>query len=215
MPNGELTKYISSARSQNINDDTIKAKLIESGWPEKEVSAAFSPPSTSAVNMPLPPPVLHFGMWVAFQYIILFITLYIWATCFGGILHYAVDQNFKDKIDTLSYSYGTLLGLSFMPGYLAGLIVSYPIFAALFLILKKQTLEKPGMKNLKIRKILIYLTLVITFLIMIGHLITTLYGFFSAASTLKSLMHFLVTLLVAGSIFTYFLVEVWEDRKGQ
>lgn len=211
MPNQDLVKYITSLRNQNVNDQLIKEKLIESGWPENEILSALVPQST--INN-IPPPVPHFGMWVAFQYIILFITLYIWATCFGGILHYAVDQNIKDPIDNLSYSFGSRLGSIIMPGYLAGLIVSFPIFAALFLILKKQAKEKPGVKNLRVRKVLIYLTLIGTFLVMIGHLISTIYGFLSAATTLRSLMHLLVTLLVAGSIFIYFLMEVWGDRKN-
>lgn len=210
MPSEDLIKYISSLRANSVSDQTIKERLVGSGWPEKDVVIALAP-VTMATELP-PPPVPHFGMWVAFEYIILFITLYLWSTCFGGILHYAVDQNIKDSIDNLSHSSAS--ASSVMPGYLAGIIVSFPIFAVLFLILKKQSLEKPGVKNLKTRKILIYLTLIGTFLLMLGHIIFTVWGFLLAATALKSFAHLLVTLLVAGSIFGYFFIEVWGDRKN-
>lgn len=209
MPNPDLISYISSLRSKNINDQVIKEKLIGSGWPENEILVALSPQNT--VNDVPPPPVPHFGMWVAFEYIILFITLYIWATSFGGILHYAVDKNIKDPIDNLSFSSSLNIVI---PGYLSGLIVAFPIFAVLFLILKRQVREKPAVKNLRARKVLIYLTLLGTFLLMIGHILTTVWGFLSAATTLKSFMHLLVTLVVAGSIFIYFLIEVRGDRNN-
>lgn len=210
MPNPDLISYISSLRSKNINNQIIKEKLVGSGWPENEILAALSPQNT--VNDVPPPPVPHFGMWVAFEYIILFITLYIWATSFGGILHYAVDKNIKDPIDNLSFYSSLSTGI--MTGYLSGLIVAFPIFAVLFLILKRQVREKPAVKNLRVRKVLIYLTLLGTFLLMIGHIIITFWGFLSAATTLRSFMHLLVTLVVAGSIFIYFLIEVWGDRKN-
>lgn len=160
---------------------------------------------------PLKPQPSHFSMWVGFLYIILFISLYISFTSFGGILHYAVSKYFEDPVEQSAYS---LLNIdkTLLKMYIAGIIVSYPIFAILFIVLKKQIFKNPAVKNLSVRKLFIYITLVITFLIMIGHLTLTLYGFLSGNSTIASFMHFLVTFTVAGSIFVYFLLEILEDR---
>lgn len=168
---------------------------------------------TETLN-PIKPQPPHFSMWIGFLYIILFISLYISFTSFGGILHYAVNQYFKDPIEQSAYS---LLNIdkTLLKMYIAGIIVSYPIFAILFIILKKQIFKNPAVKNLTVRKLLIYITLIITFLIMIGHLTMTLYGFLSGKSTIASFMHFLVTFSVAGSIFIYFLLEIFEDRHSQ
>lgn len=217
MVNPDLAKYINTLRSQRIDNETIRQKLLGAGWPENEIlELLMAPPALVNIELP-PPPKPHFGMWVAFKYIILFITLYIWATAFGGILHYAVDQTIKDKIDNVYsnvYSTGSRARSYVMPFYLSGIIVAFPIFAVLFLTLKKQILEKPAVKQLRTRKILIYLTLIGTFLIMIGHLLATIYQFLMAATTLRSFMHLMVTFLVAGSIFLYFLIEVWGDRDN-
>ena len=211
MADSKLSNYIASARSGGAKDDQIKAELLKSGWPESEVSLAFTPSQDSAINLP-PPPVPHFGMWVAFEYIVLFITLYVSAMSLGGILNFAVDKSLPDRLNqSLSYSLG--LGQLLLQGFLAGIIVCYPIFILLFIILRKQLIANQAIRNLRARKLLIYLTLLVTFLIMIGNIISVVFGFLSGNATTNSLAHFGVTVTIAGSIFLYLLLEVREDRK--
>ena len=212
MPNPDLEKYIISAKEQKVPDQEIKTQLVKSGWSESDVNEALAPKPTNNVNLP-PPPVPHFGMWVTFQYVILFISLYVSATALGGILHNAVTRFISDPLDETRY-YSSGFDDFMLRGYLGAIIVAFPIFAFLFVVLKKQAIEKSGVRNLRARKILIYLTLVGTFIIMIGHLIGTVYGFLGGSVTTRSLAHLGVTFLVAGSIFFYLLNEVREDRKS-
>lgn len=213
MPNSELEKYVATSRENKISDDIIKEQLVKSGWNEDDVTAALTPAASTVPNTP-PPPVPQFGMWVAFQYVILFISLYISASALAGILHIGVDNSIPDALSNSSGSgYSTSVNDFLMKAYLACLIVGFPIFAALFIILKRQMLHIPAVRNLRTRKILIYLTLVGTFLLMIGHLIMTIFGFLGGSVTTRSIAHFGITLLVAGSIFVYLLLEVREDRK--
>lgn len=212
MPNPDLEKYIADARTQNATNDQIKQQLVRSGWAESDVAAALTPQPLETPNLP-PPPVPRLGMWVAFQYIILFISLYLSATAVGGILHTVVDNLFKDRLN--QFDYGSTINNYLLNFYLAFLIVGFPIFAWLFIVLKKQVIQKPAIKNLTARKILIYITLVGTFLIMVGHLIGTLLGFLNGTIALSSIFHLGVTFLVAGSIFVYLLLAVKEDRKAE
>lgn len=211
MPNPELVKYIASARQQNISDDSIKNELIKQSWPQQDVLEALSPSSAPVPTIPAPP-VPHFGMWVAFQYIILFITLYISASCFAGILHFAADKHISDTLDNINFSKSEFASTILM-GYIAGIVVSYPIFAFLFIRLKQQTIQKPGVRNFRTRKLLMYITLVGTFLLMMGNLIMIIYSFLMGTATTRAFAHFVITVLVAGSIFGYLLHEVREDRK--
>ncbi len=212
MANSDLLKYIEAARAQKVPDETTKAQLIKSGWSEHDVTDALTPSSASGPSLP-PPPVPQFGMWVSFQYIILFICLYVWATSFGGILHHGVDKLIKDELDNTSLNYYGSVDDWLLKTYIAGISVAFPIFALLFIVLKRQLLNKPAVKNLRARKILIYLTLVGTFLIMLGHVIMTIFNFLGGNTSMRSLGHLGVTFLVAGSIFVYLLNEVREDRK--
>lgn len=211
MANLELERYISEAKTKGVPLDIIKTELVKHGWLEVEVLEALNPPQ-AGISLP-PPPVPRFGMWVSFQYIILFICLYISATSLGGIMHIWVDRLIKDDITRTISGYSSSFNDYLLKGYIAGIIVAFPIFAILFFLLKKQLLAKPAVRNLKARKVLIYITLVSTFLIMVGHLISTIFGFLGGDTTLRSSAHLGVTFLVAGSIFVYLLNEVREDRK--
>lgn len=42
MANQDLVKFIKKARQRGFDDHDIRTPLIEKGWPEKEVEAAFS-----------------------------------------------------------------------------------------------------------------------------------------------------------------------------
>jgi len=212
MPNIELEKYIKAAQSQGATNEVIKDQLVKSGWAETDVINALTPTSPEGnINLP-PPPVPHFGMWITFQYIILYISLYMSATALGGILHHGVNQLFQDPLETSRYSSG--FENVFLNFYIASIVVGFPIFAFLFIILKRQVEQKPAVRNIKARKILIYITLVGTFLIMIGHLIGTIIGLLGGNLTIQSFAHLGVTFFVAGSIFFYLLNEVREDRKN-
>jgi hypothetical protein len=162
MPNSDLLKYISTLKSKNIAETEIKNKLIKAGWAEKEVNEALQPTKISEPDLP-PPPVPHFGMWVAFEYIIMFICLYISFTSLAGLMDHAVNQIFPDNLDSTTY-YSSSSDDFWLKGFISGIVVAFPIFAALFITLKKQAYQKPIVKNLKVRKVLIYITLVITFL---------------------------------------------------
>lgn len=212
MASSDLDNYIKTAKGQGIPDDKIKETLVKSGWSEVEVDEALSIKDSTGEHLP-PPPVPHFGMWVAFQYVILFVSLYISSLAFAGVAHYTVNKLIPDTLERATYYFSENDYL--LRWYLASLIVAFPIFAAMFLILKRQTINKPMIKNIRARKQLIYITLTVTFLIMVIDLIKTIYDFLNGAVTTRSLANFVVTVIISGSIFLYFLFEVREDRKGK
>lgn len=207
-----LLEYITQARNHKIGDEQIKQALTNLGWPQSEVTAAFSQTAHDDTQLPMPPlpPTLvtHVGMWVGFLYILFFISLYILATAIGALFHNFVDTIIPNHIDSEFYENAT-----FTRGYIAALIVSYPIFLILALTLKKQLAKQPLVRNLRSRKLLIYLTLIGTFLIMLGHVIITIYEFLNGSLSTNALAHLAITFVIAGAIFAYFINEVKYDRK--
>lgn len=210
MPNQEIIDYVTHARRQNVTDEAIQDALFKSGWPRDEVMEVFAPKPQEYTAPPVPiAPVAHIGMWVGFLYILYFISLYVLATSVGGLLHGWVDKLIPDPANVS----GNASWLDFMiPVYVAALIVSYPVFAGLAIMLKKQAVKNLAVKNLRSRKILIYITLVGTFVLMISDIIKTLYFFLTGAFSLNALAHLGVTFLVSGYIFYYFLTEVRTDK---
>lgn len=210
MSNKELDNYITTLREKNVPDQQIKDTLVKTGWAAEQVDKALTPKETSTETLP-PPPAPRFGMWLAFHYIILFISLYVVALALGQTLHYIVNESIPDALDAASYSsyyMGTIVRW-----YLAALLVVFPVFAFLFLLAKRQILKNPGIRNFQVRKVLIYITLVITFIIMIWKLVQTVYGFLGGEISTRFVLHFLITFVISASIFFYLLNEVREDRK--
>lgn len=212
MPSSDLISYIQAARAKKISDIEIKDQLMKAGWEVSKVDQALNPQINTDSSL-IPPPVPHVGMWVSFQYILLFISLYIWTISLGGIGYHAADRFVKDPLDQ---SFSSIGGLDnpVMKGYLAAIIVSYPIFVILFLKLKKLTIVKPYTKSLGSRKLLFYLTLIIAFLILISQLISIIYGVLDGNLHARSIAHFVIIISIAGSVFIYLLHDVREDRKS-
>ncbi|MDZ7587284.1 MAG: DUF5671 domain-containing protein [Patescibacteria group bacterium] len=213
MPNSDLIDYIAKLRSTNVSDETIKAELIKNGWQESEIKTALAPASQTIQTILPPPPIPRFSMWISFQYVLLFITLWIWSTSLGGIWHYAINKHISDNVMTSSYGYMRSINTTLLQGYLAAIIISYPFFVILFIALNNQMKLIPGIRNIKTRKFFIYLTLVANFLYMIAQLITTTVGFLGAMSSTRTLPHLLVNLIIPGTICFYLLKAVNEDRR--
>ncbi len=205
----ELTTYITNAREKNVTDEEIKNHLISAGWQPEQVAQALS----QQTDLPVPPPppsIAHVGMWTGFLYILFFVSLYVLATSVTGIFHIWIDKAIPS---TQTTSFFTFESSSITRGYIAAIIVSYPLFLALSFALKRQMLKQPAVKNIRSRKILIYITLIGTFLIMLGDIIATSYAFLAGTVTDNVIRHLLVTFLIAGSIFYYFILEVKNDRN--
>lgn len=207
-----LKTYIENARAKNISDDQIQAALLTAGWKQEQVMAALSQKTANPLLAP-PPPVPHIGMWTGFLYILFFISLYVLATSISGILHQWVDTVIPDTKGSIN-EYARGLTTYIIQGFVAAIIVSYPIFLILALILKRQIAKTPAVKNIRSRKLLIYMTLIGTFLIMISHIIAIIYSFLGGTLTNNALAHLGITFLIAGSIFWYFIEEVKHDRKN-
>lgn len=215
MPSS-LESYIQAAREKNKSDESIKQTLVAAGWDEQQVNKALGikdddlpppPPPNGKVTKEIP----HVGMWTGFLYILFFISLYVLATAIGILFHNWVDADIPDVANLSMTRYTDDNAL--VRGAIAAVVVSYPIFLTLALILKKQLAKQPLVRNLRSRKILIYITLIGTFLIMLGHVIATIYGFLGGTLTANSVGHLGVTFLIAGAIFAYFINEVKNDRK--
>ncbi len=154
-------------------------------------------------------------MWDAFEHILMFISLYVMATSIALTLYFFADKWFPGVTAESYYRSSSWndLKLNLLRGYLAALIVSFPLFAYFFLHITKRTMLNPAMRSIKSRKTLIYITLIVAFIIMLVNIVSTVYNLLSGNITLNFVLHLLITLSVTGVIFVYYLYQVREDRK--
>lgn len=160
------------------------------------------------------------GMWVGFIHVVFFISLYFLATSSANILHEAVNRFVKDplELETATRSYLGLFGIGSFKDYwlrynLAALIVSFPIFISLFVYIERLISSNKGIADIRIRHLLIYISLVGTFLFFNYALIKVLYAFLDGSLNTRSILHMLVTVSISLIIFVYYLFAVKGDRK--
>lgn len=213
MATEELKQYIIKQREKHVPDDVIRKTLSDTGWDQRSIAEGFLVINPDD-DVPRPDIREHFGMWVGFLYVLFFISLYVFATSVGIIGHRFIDRAVVDPLIMSQYGDSLNYDKWIVNGALSALIVSYPIFAVLLYILGKQSVMHPQIKQLRIRKQLMYITLVVTFVIMISSLIGTLYNFIQGGQmTINILGHLMVTLFIAGSIFAILLTILIEDKK--
>lgn len=199
--------------------------------PEVQSSAIDDPrlptisTGTATVQSPLPVSSMktevleipQFGMWVGFLYIIYFIALYVWATSFGNILHEIVNRYVKDalELEEARRSFFGFWGTEYVIKWsLAALVIFYPVFVFVHLLTVRLVNNRPETINIRVRKILIYITLIGTFLISSYQLVKFVYSFLDGTITFKTFVHFGVTLGIAGIIFIYYFFQVRKDKNS-
>jgi hypothetical protein len=216
----ELDLYVKKAREHNVLEADMKRDLRSAGWLDRDIDTAIR--ENPMVKPPAPPDgylgipknnlssVSSPTMWDAFEHILMFISLYVLAVAFALTLHLYVDR-FVPGIPE-SYRMPNNYDLGLLRGYLAALIVSFPLFAFFFLRIIGRTLKNPLIRAIPARKFLIYATLVVTFIIVTGSIINIIYTFLNGNVTLNFFLHFLITSGVSGIVFAYYLQQVKEDR---
>jgi hypothetical protein len=221
--NTALKQYIQKARSKGRSDDEIKHDMIEGGWDPRLVDAGIKGDDDLVVPPPPAPagsakllqqqPTAQQYTSRGLEYVILFIALAVSALSLGSILNSTVNNVYGggDSVPQVA-SFAT-----------AALVVSLPIFALLFLRLKRAEARDPELLRNHFPKRSMTMLLIITFLIGIGNIIYFVYsiitngtssdsynwlGSQSATDILGNFMHLLVTLVIAGSIFAYYWREL-------
>ncbi len=220
MSTSTLLEYINNAKIHGLSDNQIQENLKKAGWIDSDISSAFgggfdpNTVPTPAFLPPSPPKNTISSIWDTFEHILLFISLYVLYTSLALTLHFFIDKYIiSANANPYGYAAQSSYGLVLLRGYLAALIVSCPLFSFFFLRVTKRTILHPEIRNLSSRKTLIYLTLVITFLVLLINIISIIFNFLNGNVSLNFVAHFITTITLSAFIFMYYLKEVKEDRK--
>lgn len=228
--------FIKSKRDAGLGDDEIRSKLLTGGWSESEVSAAFSsldndiplPPSQQEAIPPAPAQtvapqaqpvaVVQQLSTRGVEYGIMFYSLGFGAIALGGLLHSLIDLNMRPRNDSGAFYGGEMLAVQ---GIIA--LVTIPIFLFMFLRLKHAEQNDASLHQDTSRRSFIQKTLIIAFIwgiwafaynayqLVTGADSFTAYGnteFDQGTFVMARILHMLITLAIAGGIFTFF----WRDE---
>src|SRR3989344_375369 len=145
-----------------------------------------------------------------FLYLLSIITLIASAISFGILVFQYINVYFPDLLNDYYFSpsnyYGTIRQA------LATLIVIFPVYIWVTRFLKKDVDENPEKRDLKIRKWLLYLTVFVAALVIIGDLVTLINTFLNGELTTRFILKVLAIIFIAGSVFSHYYFELRELR---
>lgn len=121
-----------------------------------------------------------------------------------------INRVFPDIINNYYYS-GFSSSMRFS---IASLIILFPLYLYLNNYLHKQYEKQPEKKELKIRKWLIYFTLFVSAITLVGDLVYSVYSLLDGELSARFWSKALVVLLAAGAVFYYYLYDLKKGEKA-
>ncbi|OGN01230.1 MAG: hypothetical protein A3G51_01005 [Candidatus Yanofskybacteria bacterium RIFCSPLOWO2_12_FULL_43_11b] len=149
-----------------------------------------------------------------FLYLLSIITLVASTISFGVLVFQYINIYFPDII----YDYYVSASSYFSPirQSLATLIVIFPVYFFVLRFLAKDVDENPEKRDLKIRKWLLYFTVFVAALVIIGDLVALINTYLNGELTTRFILKVLTIFFIAGSVFSYYFSELRELRtKGK
>src|SRR3990167_10485682 len=151
-----------------------------------------------------------------FLYLLSIVTLVASAVSFGILVFQYINVYFPDLINDYYYSASNFYGT--IRQALATLIVIFPVYIWVSRFLKKDIEENPEKRELKIRKWLLYLTVFVAALVIIGDLVVLINTFLEGELTIRFVLKVMAIFFIAGSVFSNYYFELRElkakPKKG-
>lgn len=145
-----------------------------------------------------------------FLHLLATITLYWSAVSFITILWQFINRFLPDA-DRVNYQYY----LGPMRFAVASLIIVFPVYILVSWYLNRNYLRNSEIREMKLRKWLIYFTLFVAALVIIGDLVRVILVFLEGDMTSRFILKALSVIFVAGAIFGYYLDDVKRDAPSR
>jgi len=209
----EVLSFITAAKEKGASDEAIVGMLESEGWPRPEIWRVLTRyyETLSGVKAPVgrksTTPAKD-----AFFYLLSFATLATWTLSVGSICFILIENWIPDPLAMHNYSTPML---SQMPGELAAVIVTFPIYLLVMRVILSETRRAPEKLDSGVRKWLTYLALLIAAGVMIGDVITFLTFFLKGELTTRFLAKVAVTLAISGGVFWYYFGSLREAARGK
>lgn len=154
-------------------------------------------------------PYVEESMWSAFQNILTFISL----AFFAGSLHALWSIFVNHWLPINENLYARFVSSYLLNSSIATLLVSAPLFVFLFISTNRKYSQQPELKKTRGKKTLNYIILIVTFIILIVRTVNAINTALNDAFTLNFGFNLLITFVVCGFIFSYYLYEVRIEKQ--
>lgn len=143
-----------------------------------------------------------------FLYLGIAISLIVSITNFLQVIFAAVDRKFVDILQATAYVDSTASDVRFA---IASLVVMFPIYVALSWYVSRDIAKFLYKQDIFIRKVMIYCTLFITVLTLIGTLVSVIYNYLGGDLSVSFGLKAVSVFVVALALFAYYYYSLRRD----
>ena len=140
-----------------------------------------------------------------FMYLLNTITLYISASSFLSLVFDYINFAFPDKLNPY-YDPGSSIRWT-----LSLFIIIFGVFLWTSRFIERDLAGNPYKNDLKIRRWLIYLTIFLAALLIIGDLVALIYNFLGGDLTMPFILKIISVLIIGGVVFWYYLYDLKKN----
>ena len=147
-----------------------------------------------------------------FLHLLSIVALYVGAISFLVIIFQYVNLAFPDLLEQ-GYYFNSDGAYRAIRWAIASLIVIFPVYVFTTRFLNGEYAKEPEKRELRVRKWLLYFTLFVAALTIIGDLVRLIFNFLEGEITVRFLLKVLAVLFVAGSVFYYYLQDLRKNTS--
>jgi len=203
----QLESFVKEALQAGRKKSDIAEVLESAGWPKPQINNALDAFADDTYPVPVPKPRPSLSARDAFLYLVMFSTLYYGALNLGNLLFVFIDRAFPDPAYAHDY-HGDSQRWS-----TAAIIIAFPVFLFMARYIGKQIKRNPFKRLSPARRWLTYITIFIATAAVLGDITTLIYNLLGGALTVRFILKVLVVAIIAGSAFTYYLLDLRKEEK--
>ncbi|MDE2408381.1 MAG: hypothetical protein KGL91_11035 [Xanthomonadaceae bacterium] len=204
----ELELFVREALLRGQSRDAIQQALVAAGWSGEQTRGVLEGYADVAFPVPVPRPRASLSAKEAFQYLVLFVTLYFSAYHLGSLLFDLVNQALPDPAVSTYYDFrGDSMRFS-----VAALLITFPVFAWMSRRLAIDVARNPIKRLSPVRRWLTYLTLFIAASTLIGDMTSLVYNLLGGEATPRFLCKVGVVAMIAGGVFYFYMHDLRREE---
>ena len=212
--NEELIDFVRDALSRKVSRSEIEQALQRGGWTKEQTRAALDAFVDTDFPLPVPRARPYLSARDAFQYLVLFATLYASAYSLGSLLFDFINLAIPDRSQAVeAFEYQVQYAREGIRWSVSALIVAFPVFLYISWLTGRAIARDPVKRASKVRRWLTYLTLFIAATVLIGDVTTLVYNLLGGELTVRFALKVVTVALIAGTTFVYYLRDLRHDEQ--
>lgn len=201
-----VEQFVREALAAGHGRDEVRGALTRAGWSPREIEEGLSAWADEPFSPPIPRPRAQVRARDFFVYSLLFVALAFTAGYLISLINAQIELAFPDPADRRG-TYGPRRDILWA---VAVLVISTPVWIWMQVLTSRWIRRDPGHRRSAVRRWLIYLTLLVTALIVFADAAYVVYAWLTGEATTRFLLQAATVAAVTAAIFVFY----WRGLRG-